>query len=149
VIGSAREGTSGGSGRPDGELPPVTVRAAGGLVGLEALALLGYAVSEVVRLRSAALDTGSVLAQAGFFVLVGLVLLGVGFGLWRGRSWARTPAIVVHLLLLFLAYSMLVPWHIVGLGAVVAVVALAGFGLLLCPPSREWAAEQDEARRRD
>jgi hypothetical protein len=125
----------------------MTVRVAGGLVGLQGLVTVGFAVFEVVRLRSATLGVGAVLGGAGTFVLVGLLLCAVAMGLLRGRFWSRTPAVVVQILLLPVGYSLLVPSRQVLWGALVLVVALAGLGLLLCAPSRAWSESLDEARR--
>jgi hypothetical protein len=126
---------------------PASVWGAGGLVGLQGLVTVGFAVFEVVQLRSATLGVGAVLGEAGTFVLVGLLLLAVARGLLRGRFWSRTPAVVVQILLLPVGYSLLVPSRQVLLGAVVLVVALVGLGLLLCAPSRAWSENLDEARR--
>jgi hypothetical protein len=125
----------------------VAIRAAGLLVGLQGLVGVGFALFEVLNLRSATLGVGAVLGEAGMFVVLGVALLAVAAGLVRGRFWARTPAVVVQILLLPVAYSLLVPSRQVLLGAVVAVVALLGLGLLLCAPSRGWAENLDEARR--
>jgi hypothetical protein len=126
---------------------PSTVRAAGALVGLQGVATIGFVVFELVSVRSATLAVGAVLGEAGTFLLFGVLLLVIARGLWRGRFWSRTPAVVVQILLLPVGYSLLVPSHQVLPGALVALVALVGLGLLLCAPSRVWSENLDQARR--
>jgi uncharacterized protein (DUF2062 family) len=81
-------------------------------------------------------------------LLVGLAVLWVAWGLARGRFWSRTPAIVVQILLLPVAYSLLVPSHQVLLGALVGAVVLAVLLLLMSNPAKSWALDLDEQRRR-
>jgi nitrogen fixation-related uncharacterized protein len=128
-------------------VPPATIRAAGALVGLQALVAVGFAVYALIRIRSGVLGVSAVLGEAGMYLLVGVALLAVALGLLRGRFWARTPAVVVQILLLPVAYTLLVSAHRLLIGAVVAVVAVGGLALLLCGPSRLWAEDLDNARR--
>jgi hypothetical protein len=131
----------------DSSRPPRTIVAAGVLVVLEGLVALAFAVYEVLQQRSSTLGVGGVLPQAGFFVLVAVVLVVIGRGLVRGNFWARTPALVIQILLLPVAWSLLTSSSDLVLGLVVGVVALIGVGLLLCGPSRTWSEDLDGARR--
>lgn len=117
------------------------------LVVLEGLVALAFAVFEVIQLRSSTLGVGAVLPQAGLFVLVAVVLGAIGRGLMRGKFWARTPALVIQILLLPAAWSLLTSSRQPALGVVAGLVALAGIGLLLCGPSRAWSEDLDGARR--
>jgi len=128
--------------------PPGPILAAAGLVGLQGLLGAGFAGFLVLRAGAGAQRLGGVLAESGMFLLIGAALLWVALGLLRGRFWARTPAIVVQLLLLPLAYSLLVPSHQVLAGAVTGVFVLAALLLLLSGPARLWAQDHDDARRR-
>lgn len=128
--------------------PPWTVLAAAALVAVQGLAAIGFAVFALLSVRSAMLGAGAVFGEAGTALLAGALLLAVARSLLRGRLWGRTPAVVVQILLLPVGYSLLVPSHQVLAGVVVLLVALAGLGLLLCAPSREWSESLDEARRR-
>lgn len=116
------------------------------LVVLEGLVALAFAGYEVIQLRSSTLGLGAVLPQAGLFVLVAVVLGAIGRGLMRGKFWARTPALVIQILLLPVAWSLLTSRQL-ALGLVVGVVALVGIGLLLCGPSRAWSEDLDGAQR--
>ncbi|MGH3437590.1 MAG: hypothetical protein ACRDRN_14095 [Sciscionella sp.] len=121
---------------------PRQVRAAGVVVALQALAGLVFAVAVLVRAATTVLPQGeNDYAMAGYFALIGVGVLAVGAGLIRGRRWARTPALVVQLLLLGAAWYAIdgaARWEI---GAPVAVVCVAVLVLLFVAPSRQWAMD--------
>lgn len=122
------------------------VRAAGGLVGLEGLVGVGFAGFLALNAASATQHVGGVLGEAGLFLVIGLGVLALARGLLRGRFWARTPAIVVQLLMLPVAWSLLTG-HRVLIGVVTGAVSLATLALLMCPPARDWALDLDDRRR--
>jgi hypothetical protein len=124
--------------------PPVQVRAAGALVGVQALAAAGFAVVLAVRAGSAALGMGPVLGEAGFFLLVAVAVGAVAAGLLRGRRWARTPAIVTQLLLLPVVYSLIGPSRQLALGLATFAVVFAAFMLLINERSRAWSMGPDD-----
>ena len=119
------------------------MRAAGVLVGLQALAALVFTVALAMRAGSAQLGVGPVLGQAGFFLLVATTLGFVAFGLVSGRRWARTPAIVTQLLLLPVVYSLIGPSRQVLIGLVAGAVVFAAFMLLINERSRTWSMGAD------
>ena len=123
------------------DAPPPQVRAAGLLVGVEALAAAVFTVALVLRAGATDLGTGAVLGEAGFFLLVALTVGAIGAGLVRGRRWARTPALVLQLLLLPVVYSLLGPSHQVLLGLVCGVLVFATFMLLVHERSRLWSMD--------
>jgi hypothetical protein len=131
-----------------GSRPPSAVRAAAALVGLQGLVGAGFAGYLVLNSGAGAQGMAAILGEGGIFLLLGVALLAVAGGLFRGRFWARTPAIVVQLLLLPVAYSLLVPSSQILVGAITAVVVLATLLLLLSPPARTWALDLDDSRRR-
>jgi hypothetical protein len=131
--------------RPLPDLPPPPVRAAGALVGLQALAAAAFTVALVVRAGATDLGVGPVLAEAGFFLLVTAVVGAVGVGLLRGRRWARTPALVTQLLLLPVVYSLIGPSRQVVLGLVSGALVFAAFMLLVNERSRLWSMGVDRA----
>jgi len=132
-------------------VPPTPVRAAGALVGIEALAAAAFTVVLAARSRAAELGVGAVLAEAGFFLLVAVALGAITAGLWTGRRWARTPAIVTQLLLLPVVYSLIGPSHQLLVGLVAGAVVVAAFLLLISERSRAWSmgAEDDRLGSRD
>ena len=124
------------------------VRAAAAVVGAQGLVGVGFAGYLVVNASGGAQGLGGILGESGMFLLLGAALLGLAWGLSRGRFWARTPAVVVQLLLLPVAYSLLVPSRQVLAGAITAVVVIAALLLLLSAPARAWALDLDDTRRR-
>jgi hypothetical protein len=119
--------------------PPVPVRAAGVLVGLQALGAAVFTAALVVRAGSTPVGIGPVLGEAGFFLLVAVALGAVAAGLLTGRYWARTPALVAQLLLLPVVYSLVGPSRQIVLGLVTGVLVFATFMLLVNERSRLWS----------
>ena len=84
---------------------PVLLAVGAGLTALEGLVLLVYAVLELANIDA---DRVSVaVTTAAFFALMGGALVLCASGLWRGRSWARSPVVVAQLITLLTAYSFL------------------------------------------
>lgn len=129
------------------DLPPPQVRLAGALVGGQGLAAVGFAVALVVQAASAAQPVASVLGEAGLFVLFGVALIAVGAGLARGRRAARTPAIVMQLLLLPVVYSLIGPSQQLVPGIIAGVYVAGTFLLLISEPSRRWAVAPYDPER--
>ncbi len=129
--------------RPGRGIPPAPVRAAGVLVGVQALAAALFTGALVVRASGSQFGTGLVLGQAAFFVLVAATVGAVAVGLLTGRRWARTPALVVQLLLLPVVYSLIGPSRQIVLGLVSGAVVFAAFMLLLNERSRAWSMGLD------
>jgi hypothetical protein len=119
------------------------VRLAGVLVGVQGLVAVGFAVALGLRSLAPGAGVGSVLGEAGYFVLIGAALVAVGVGLVRGRRWARTPAIVTQLLLLPVVYSLIGPSRQLVLGIITGVFVVATFMLLISERSREWSMGLD------
>ncbi len=130
---------------PDRGAPPAPVRAAGVLVGLQALAAGAFTVALLVRAGTASAHLGLVLGEAVFFLLVTVALGAVAAGLLTGRRWARTPALVTQLLLLPVVYSLIGPSRQVVPGLVAGAVVFAAFMLLLNERSRLWSMGFDPA----
>jgi hypothetical protein len=128
---------------PARERPPGPVRAAGVLVGVQALAALAFTVVLAVRIPAAELGVRAAVGEAVFFALVAAALGAVAAGLLAGRRWARTPGIVVQLLLLPVVYSLLGPSRQLLPGLVAGAVVFAAFMLLLNERSRRWSVGAD------
>jgi hypothetical protein len=109
-------------------------------VGVQGVAGVVFAVVLGVRAIGAGVAAGDVLAEGGYFLLVGGALVAVGAGLVRGRRWARTPAIVAELLLLPAVYSLLSVKQLVW-GVLSGVVVIATFLLLISEASRAWSMD--------
>lgn len=114
-----------------GRRPPWTLLLAVLVALVEAVALLVWGVLTLARVAGAVSVTGAV-AGGVFFVLCAV---GVGWGayeLWRLRSWARAPLVLVQLIVLGVAWSSR---HAVVVALVLAVVAVVGLVGILAPPS--------------
>jgi len=86
--------------------PPALVAAAAA-VTLEGGTLLGYAAwlgveTVLARPENLAVAQGA----AGFLGAVGALVLVVAAGLWGSRGWSRSPAVLVQLLALPVAWEM-------------------------------------------
>jgi hypothetical protein len=125
------------------DAPPTPVRAAGALVGVQALAAAAFTAALVARAGTTELGVGPALGQAGFFLIVAAAVGAVAFGLLTGRRWARTPALVVQLLLLPVVYSLIGPSRQAVLGLVTGALVIATFMLLINERSRAWSMGVD------
>jgi hypothetical protein len=117
---------------------PVSVRIAGVLVGVQGLAGFGYAIAVLVgaftHTRGA---VGNLYAEAGFFAVLGAAVVAVG--LLRGQPWTRTPATVLQLIFLGIAWYVFGPSGQVIVGVVTAVFCVATLVLLFTARARAWA----------
>ena len=114
---------------------PGTVTAASALTALVAVLLFGYGVYLVIAglsgqpvLRSRA-ELGGVM-----FAIFGLGVGWVARGLLRLETWARTPALLTHLLVLAACYWM-VQGNLYGEAVPTGLYGLAGVVLLFVPAS--------------
>lgn len=117
---------------------PGSVRLAGALVCAQAALGLAFAAALVARAADAQ-RAGEVFGEAGYFLVLSAAVLAVGVGLILGRRWSRTPAIVVQLLLLGVAWYAAVPSGRPEFGLPVAVVCLSVGALLFSSRARAWA----------
>lgn len=134
------------TGSPDAR-PPAPVRVAGLLTGLEGLIVLGLAGFIVVSRDEATIGLRAVLGQAGFVAVFGALLLTVAAGLVRGRSWARTPGILIQALLIPAMFSLLGPSGQVLTGLLGGAVVITALLLLLGRQARAWAERLHELGR--
>jgi len=84
---------------------------------------------------TSAVSVQSALATPIFAAVMTAILGGLAYALSRFRAWARSPAIVIEMLMIPLGYYMItggVPW----LGIPVMLIGLVGTGLLLAPSTR-------------
>ncbi|HEY9415547.1 MAG TPA: hypothetical protein VIQ30_12360 [Pseudonocardia sp.] len=135
---------------PAPAVPPSTpgpVRIAGVIVALEGLFGVGFGVYVLVRGAEASLSLRAILGQAATFAVMGAIVVAIGAGLLRGRSWSRTPAIVIQAVLLLSAYTMLGPSRQVLIGTLVAALTISTLMLLLSGPARRWSQSADESWR--
>lgn len=119
---------------------PPTIRGAGILVGLQGLAGLGFAVALLVRgVAGESATGGNIYGEAGYFAVLGGAVVAVGAALLLGKHWARSPAVVVELLLLGVAWYAAGPSGRPAIGVPVGVLCVVVLYLLFTLRSREWA----------
>jgi hypothetical protein len=119
--------------------PPVArqLLVAGGIIALQALALVLAAVVVVVKTLDGHPDSvGRALLGAAMALLGALVLAGCALGIYRHRPAARTPVVVIELLALPVGYSLGFQAGRIGYGGPIVVGALAVLYLLFTPPAR-------------
>ncbi|MGW4719981.1 hypothetical protein [Nocardia sp. NPDC004260] len=121
---------------------PTTVRAAGGLVTLEGVVAVGFAIVLVVRgLLGHDQSATSGYGTAAWFGILGGAVLAAGIGLLLGKRWGRAIAVIAQLLLLPVTWSLLTDSHQPVYGTVLGVIAVAALALLFAPPSTRWMAQ--------
>jgi hypothetical protein len=121
---------------------PRTVRIAAVLTALQAAAGLVFALVLLVRtivLGSGGLPSTDIYGEVGYYLVLSGAILAVGIGLWRGKRWARTPTLLLQLLLLGVAWYFFGTTRQPVAGAVVGVPALAVLWFLFNRAGRSWA----------
>ncbi|WP_393176607.1 hypothetical protein [Nonomuraea marmarensis] len=115
---------------------PVSLVIAAAIVALEGLVALGLGVYVGVEALAGTSDNlTTALAEAGFGALVGAGLLWVAWGgLFKIERWGRSPGVVAQIFMLPVAVT-LIQSDQPQLGIPLIVVALAGLGTLLAPPT--------------
>jgi hypothetical protein len=119
------------------EAVPAQVRAAAAVVGLEALGLIAVGL---VLLTKTMLGSPDSLARALLdvaFALMGASVLALGGrGLVRLRAAARTPVVVLQLLVIPVSYSLAFQADRVAYGGPILLAALTTLYLLFTPAAR-------------
>lgn len=91
------------------ETVPRTVRVAGVLTTLQATAGFVFVIALLIRSTSAVGGVGEfgptqTYGEAGYFTLLSAGVLAAGIGMLKGKHWARTPALLLQLILLGIAW---------------------------------------------
>lgn len=120
--------------------PPGPVRAAAASIGLQALGAVVFGVSVVLSATGDGTSLGPALAQGAYFVVLAAGIAAVAVGLLRGRRWARTPGIVIQIILVAIGLWLAFPSDRLGAGlALVLLGGVTGY-LLVSPPANLWIA---------
>jgi hypothetical protein len=116
---------------------PGAVRAVALLVAVEGAALLVLAVLEAL---STVLDdptsVGGALVTAAFALFGGLLLLVLARAVLRGHKAARSPVVVVQIIMLPIGWNLIDPSGRPELGVPVLLLAAAVLALLATPAAR-------------
>jgi hypothetical protein len=124
---------------------PREVRLAGAITALPGLAVLVLAVILLVDSAGIANQPGNnVYAEAAYYLVLSLGVLACAAGLLLGKTWARSPTVVVALLLVGVGWYSAGPSRQPGFGVPIIVLGLLVLVLLFRRPSRAWVLGQQE-----
>ncbi|TWE30133.1 hypothetical protein [Prauserella muralis] len=134
---------------------PREVRLAGALTTIPGIALLAIAVVLAVEgLGGASAQGANVYAEVAYYVVLAAGVLACAGGLLLGKTWARSPSVVVALVLVGVGWYATGPSGQPGFGVPLMLAGIAVLVLLFRRPSRAWALGQlegeteEEAARR-
>lgn len=126
---------------------PREVRLAGVIATLPGLAAVVFGVAYLI---DALVDTPttkggqSVYALGAYFVLLGLATSACGLGLLAGRTWARSPAVVIAVITGGIGLYMAGPSGQPLYGVPILLLGAAIMVLLFRAPSRAWALGEED-----
>ncbi|MDQ3579841.1 MAG: hypothetical protein M3443_20040, partial [Actinomycetota bacterium] len=119
---------------------PRTVLGAGALVAAQGITGLVFAVLLLFSAFGGSSTPGNnVYGEAAYFAVVAGGVLACGVGLLLGKNWARSPSIVVQVLLVGVAWYASGPSGRPEFGIPVGVACLVVLVLLLRPSTTRWA----------
>lgn len=116
------------------------MRAAAASIGLQALGIVGFGVSVVLSATVDGTSIGPALAQGAYFVVLALFVAAVAAGLFRGHRWARTPGIVIEIIVSAIGLWLAFPSDRLGWGLALALLGIVTGYLLVSPASNLWIA---------
>lgn len=124
---------------PRGAARPRRITAAAALLGLQGLVVAGFGVVLLVRLVTNRPEQVVSAATLAVTVLVlSLLPLVAARGLWLSRRWSRSPALVVQLMVLPVAWQLVQrDGVLLVVGLAVGATAIAVLGMLLNPAATE------------
>ena len=127
-------------------LPPVAVRRAAILVGLQGAAGVVAAVVFTVRgLAGADRHIVDGYGNAGWFAVIGGAVLAAAWALWTGRRWGRGLAVFAQMLILPATWYAGVGSHRWGYAVPIAAASIAVLVLLFSPSTLKWLAGQTDS----
>jgi uncharacterized membrane protein len=122
-------------------MPPRPFVALAGIALVEGIALLGYAVFDLVEASTvgvtgpaAVSNVPGIALQIILFLIFGGSLVWIGRGWWSTRRWARAPFLLAQLIALVIGVPLAQaegPERLVGI--VLALMALIGIVLVFTP----------------
>jgi hypothetical protein len=131
---------------------PREVRLAGALTALPGLGLLAFAVLLLIKGEA---NPGNLYAEVAYYVVLAAGTLACAGGLVMGKTWARSPGVVVALILIGVGWYGAGPSGQPVWGVPLALVGVVVIVLLFRRASRAWALgmregeSEEEAAERD
>ncbi|MFD1936199.1 MULTISPECIES: hypothetical protein [Nonomuraea] len=115
---------------------PWSLVVAAAIVALEGLVALGLGIYAAVgTLAGQAGDTTAAVAEAAFGILIGAGLIWVAWGgLLRAERWGRAPGVLTQIFMIPVSVTVIQSGQ-PAIGIPLLVVAIAGLGTLLAPPT--------------
>lgn len=123
---------------------PRTVRVAGMIVAVQGLAGLVFAVAVLIRAFGTRTGAGNLYGEFGYYLVLSAAILAVAAGLLLGRRWSRTPAALLQVLLIAVAWYAIGPSQLVVPAVITVVLCVAALVLLFTAPARAWAVTDPE-----
>lgn len=129
---------------------PVSVWLVFLILFVQGFAVLSFTVADLVVSGTQVLDAVGTVALMVLYVLLGVVLILLGFRLFMGLAGARTPAMLLQLMMVVLSFSFF-SGGLVAVGMVFLLPAAVVLVLLFTPPTQAWLnmpdpyAEAEEA----
>ncbi|GAA1813530.1 hypothetical protein [Nesterenkonia flava] len=122
---------------------PASVWALYVILFLQGAAVVGFTVAETLMSQAEVLDAAGQIAMMVLFVLAGVILILLGFRIFMGSAAARTPSMVLQLLIVVLSFPFLIggAWL---LGLIFLVPAAAALVLLFVRPTQMWLEKTAE-----
>lgn len=121
---------------------PREVRAAGLLASLPGFGLLAFGVALVIDASGQSVLGAGIYALVGVYLVIGAGVLICAGGLVLGQTWARSPVVVVALMMLGTGWYITGPSGQAGFGAPLMIMGVLLIVLLFRRPSRAWALGQ-------
>ncbi|RJQ80984.1 hypothetical protein D5S17_06095 [Pseudonocardiaceae bacterium YIM PH 21723] len=115
------------------------------MLGLQAAGGLVYVLAPLVHLLATGKHAGNEVGTSVYFLLLTAALAVLSWGMLRGRTWSRTPAVVLQLLLLGSMWTIYGSRGQIGWWVLTSLPSLAIVVLLFVPAANAWAfADTDE-----
>lgn len=119
--------------------PPSPVRFAAFLLLLQAAGVVVFAgLTAVSGFSHSEVTTGFVLGQVAYFLVIAAAIAACGVGLLQGRRWARTPAIVIQLVIGGIGVYLALPSEQLAAGLALIAAAVVTAGALLTAQANQW-----------
>jgi len=124
---------------------PREVRIAGALTALPGLALLVFGVLLLVNAGDDPVLGGKILAaEIIYYLVLAVGVLACAAALLLGKTWARSPAVVVNLVVIGVGWYAAGPSDRSAIGVPIMLIGIAAIVLLFRRPSRAWVLGQRE-----
>ncbi|MFD8499501.1 hypothetical protein [Amycolatopsis sp. NPDC059657] len=132
---------------------PREVRIAGVITALPGLAMVVLAVLLLVKTSES--SGNNLLAEVGYYAVLGAGTIACGAGLLLGKTWARSPSVVVALIMIGVGWYLAGPSGQPGPGVPIGLLGVLVLVLLFRRASRAWVLglrdgeTEEEAAERD